>query len=215
LSTTLNVNLAGGVRNAGTPLWNLRRTAFRVAYWIARANNNTDGPFVAPPTGTLATEWGPSPGDRRHRYQLSLNTQALKNLNATLSVNGNTGTPYNITTGFDTNNDSLFNDRPLGGGRNSARTTSQATVSANVSYSLGLGAPTVGRAVQEGHREGLGDRGGTATGRYRMVFTLSVNNLTNRSNFSGFSGIQTSPFFLTPTTVQNPRKVDLGVSLRF
>ena len=43
-----------------------------------------------------------------------------------------------------------------------------------------------------------------------MVFTLSVNNLTNRSNFSGFSGIQTSPFFLTPTSVQNPRKVDLG-----
>ena len=49
----------------------------------------------------------------------------------------------------------------------------------------------------------------------RMVFTLSVNNLTNRPNFSGFSGIQTSPFFMTPTSVQNPRKIDIGVSLRF
>jgi hypothetical protein len=215
LSTTLNVNLAGGVRNAGTPLWNLRRTTFRVTYWIARANNNSDGPFVAPPSGTLATEWGPSPGDRRHRYQLSLNSQALKNMNATLSLGGNSGTPYNITTGFDNNNDSLFNDRPLGVGRNSARTTAMATVSAHVSYSLGLGTPAVARAVQEGHREGGGDRGAQPAGRYRMVFSLSVNNLTNRSNFSGFSGIQTSPFFLTPTSVQNPRKVDLGVSMRF
>src|SRR6266550_506929 len=81
LSATLNVNLAGGVRNAGTPRWNLRRTTVRVSYWIARANNNFDGPFVAPPSGTLATEWGPSANDRRHRYQLGVNSQALRNLN--------------------------------------------------------------------------------------------------------------------------------------
>jgi len=219
LSTTLNVNFAGGVRNAGSARWNPRRTTLRIAYWIARANNNFDGPFVVPPSGTLATEWAPSPGDRRHRYQVALNTQALRNMNASLSVGGNTGTPYNITTGFDNNNDSLFNDRPAGVGRNSARTSSQATVSANLSYALSLGTASVARAVQE--RPGGGDRGGDRgdrgpiAGRYRLVFTLSVNNLTNRANYSGFSGIQTSPFFLTPTSVQNPRKVDLGVSVRF
>ena len=215
LSTTVNVNLAGGVRNAGTARWNPRRTTFRVSYWIARANNNFDGAFVAPPTGSLATEWGPSPGDRRHRYQVGVNSQALKNLNAGLTLNGNTGTPYNITTGFDTNNDSLFNDRPAGLSRNGARASSQATVSANVSYAIGLGTAASLKALQEGHRDGGGERAGTPGGRYRMVITLSVNNLTNRSNFSGFSGIQTSPFFRTPTSVSNPRKVDLGVSIRF
>jgi hypothetical protein len=215
LSTTLNVNFAGGVRNAGTPRWNPRRTTVRLAYWIARANNNSDGPFVAPPSGTLATEWGPSQNDRRHRYQVSLNSQALKNMNASLSVGGNTGTPYNVTTGFDDNNDSLFNDRPAAVGRNSARTSSQATVSANLSYSMSLGTASVARAVQEGRREGGGDRGNPIAGGYRVVFMLSVNNLTNRSNFTGFSGVRTSQFFLTPTSVQNPRKVDLGVSLRF
>jgi hypothetical protein len=137
-------------------------------------------------------------------------------LNASLSVGGNTGTPYNVTTGFDTNNDSLFNDRPAGIGRNSVRTSSQATVAANLSYSLALGAPAGARAAMQ-ERQGGGDRGdrGPAAGRYRLVFQLSVNNLTNRSNFSGFSGVQTSPFFLTPTSVQNPRKVDVGVSIRF
>ena len=214
LSTTINVNFAGGVRNAGTPRWNLRRTTLRFAYWIARANNNSDGPFVVPPSGALATEWAPTVEDRRHRYQVALNTQALKNLNASLTLAAATGRPYNITSGFDDNNDSIFNDRPAGVGRNSARTTSQATVSGTLSYSLALGGGDGARAAAQ-ERQGGGDRGGQAAGRYRLVFQLSVNNLINRPNFSGFSGIQTSPFFLTPTSVQNPRKVDLGISLRF
>ena len=214
LSATMNLNVAGGVRNAGTPRWDVRRTTLRLVYWIVRANNNVDGPFVVPPSGALATEWAPAPNDRRHRYQVALNTQALKNLNASLTLGGNTGTPYNITTGFDDNNDSIFNDRPAGVGRNAARTSSQATVSGTLSYSLALGGADASRgAAQE--RQGGGDRGGQAGGRYRLVFQASVNNLINRPNFSGFSGIRTSPFFLTPTSVQNPRKVDLGVSLRF
>jgi hypothetical protein len=213
LSTTLNVNFAGGTRNAGTALWNPRRTTLRLAYWIARANNNFDGPFVVPPGGSLDTEWAPSPGDRRHRYAIAVNSQALRNLNASVTLAGNTGTPYNITTGFDDNNDSLFNDRPAGVGRNSVRTSSQATVSANLSYSIGVGGTATPRALQEGGRGG--DRTAPAAGRYRLVFMAAVNNLTNRTNFSGFSGIQTSPFFLTPTAAQNPRKVDIGVGLRF
>jgi hypothetical protein len=84
-----------------------------------------------------------------------------------------------------------------------------------VQYALSLGAATASRAVQDRREGDRGDRAAQVAGRYRMVFTLSVNNLTNRSNFSGFSGIRTSPFFLTPTSVTNPRKVDLGVSLRF
>ena len=217
LSTTLNVNLAGGVRNTAAALWNLRRTTFRVTYWIARANNDFDGPFVVPPSGSLDAEWAAAPGDRRHRYQVSLNSQALKNLNASFSLGGNTGTPYNITTGFDNNDDSLFNDRPAGVGRNSARTSAQATVTANLTYSIALGAASGQPRAQE--RPGGGERGDRAGqaggGRYRLVLTLAVNNLTNRPNFSGFSGIQTSPFFLTPTSVMNPRKIDFGIGLRF
>jgi hypothetical protein len=215
LSTTLSVNLAGGVRNTAAALWNPRRTTFRITYWIARANNNVDGPFVVPPSGTLVTEWAPSAGDRRHRYQLSVNSQAVKNLNASLSLGGNTGTPYNITTGFDDNNDSIFNDRPIGVGRNSARTSAQATVTANLTYSIGIGAPGGTRAQERPGGGERGDRGGQTAGRYRLVLTLAVNNLTNRPNFSGFSGIRTSPFFLTPTSVMNPRKIDFGLGIRF
>ena len=213
LAATMNLNFAGGIRNAGARLWNPRRTTLRIAYWIALANNNFDGPFVVPPSGTLATEWGPSLNDRRHRYQIALNSQALKNLNASFTLGGNTGTPYPITTGFDENNDSIFNDRPLGVSRNSARTSAQATVTANLTYSIGLGTPAAPRAQE---RQG-GERGSGASpsGRYRLVLTLAANNLTNRSNFTGYSGIRTSPFYLEPTSVSNPRKIDVGVGLRF
>jgi hypothetical protein len=32
---------------------------------------------------------------------------------------------------------------------------------------------------------------------------------------TGFSGIVTSPFFMTATGVQNPRKVDIGMNISF
>jgi len=39
--------------------------------------------------------------------------------------------------------------------------------------------------------------------------------LTNHANLTGFSGIVTSPFFMQPTAVQNPRRVDVGMNVAF
>jgi hypothetical protein len=122
---------------------------------------------------------------------------------------------YNITTGFDDNDDSIFNDRPAGVGRNAARTTDQITITGNLTYSIALGVPAGARAQERPGGE-RGDRGGAqGAGRYRLVFTAAVNNLANRANFSGFSGIRTSLFYLTPTSVTNPRKFEFGIGLRF
>ena len=67
--------------------------------------------------------------------------------------------------------------------------------------------------AQEGNR---GDRAAVQTpGRYRLVFMLQAQNLTNRSNYVGFSGVMTSPFFQQATAVANPRKIDIGMSFRF
>ena len=58
-------------------------------------------------------------------------------------------------------------------------------------------------------------RPGPAAQRYRASLYVSINNLTNHANLSGFSGVMTSPFFMTATSVQNPRKVDLGFNIAF
>src|SRR5215218_5634431 len=102
-------------------------------------------------------------------------------------------------TGFDDNGDGLLNDRPAGVGIWSLRSSPLWTVSGRATYNIPIGAaaPQAGPA------------------RYRASLFVNVNNLTNHANLGGFSGIQTSRFYRTATSVQNPRKVDLGLNLSF
>lgn len=203
----ININFAGGIRNATQARWNPRRTVIRFNYRYHRGYNNSDGAFSVPPTGSLADQWAPASGDTIHRLRGSVSTQALRNLNAQISLDANSGSPYTITTGFDDNGDSIFNDRPLLTPRNSARLPWRATMSANLSYTIGIGAQ---RPADGG---GGGGRGG---GRSKGVtFNVSVNNLTNRANYTGFSGVMTSQYFMQATSVANPRQVDFSVRFGF
>src|SRR5262245_9932383 len=68
----------------------------------------------------LASEWGRSTNDQRHRISGSLNLRAPWNLTFSFNQLGwNSGRPYNITTGTDLNGDGSNNDRPDGTARNS------------------------------------------------------------------------------------------------
>ena len=51
--------------------------------------------------------------------------------------------------------------------------------------------------------------------RYKLSINVSATNLTNRPNYTGYSGVLTSPFFMTPTAVSNPRKVDVSLGVSF
>jgi carboxypeptidase family protein len=190
LATNVTINLTPPGRAAGESFFNWRRTTFRVSYTVARSLNNTDGAFSVPASGTLSTEWAAAGGDRRHRATFSINTQAFKHLSANISVAGSTGTPYTITTGLDENGDLLFNDRPAGTGRNSVRTTSQWTPSANLTYTV-------------------------PAESFELSINVSIANLTNHTNYSGFSGVKTSPFFLHPTSASGPRRIDFGMNISF
>ena len=202
----LSINFAGGLRNANVARWNPMRTVLRLNYRYRRAHNDTDGAFSVPPTGSLDDQWSYASSDTRHRLRASASTQTLRNLNAQVSWDANSGAPYTITTGSDDNGDSIFNDRPPATPRNSVRLPWRSTLSANVSYTIPIGAPAA---------EGGGGRGGPRGGGRQRGITLnmSISNLTNRANYSGFSGVMTSQYFLQPTSVSNPRQVD--VSLRF
>ena len=208
-----SINFAGGVRNANTAKWNPLRTVIRFNYRYRRAYNNTDGAFSVSPSGSLDDQWSYASSDTRHRMRGSVSTQALQNLNAQVSWDGNAGSPYTITTGTDDNGDSIFNDRPLFVPRNSARLPWRSTLAANVSYTIPLGA-------SGGEGRGGGGRGGPRGrgpgGRQRgITINVQVNNLTNRANYSGFSGVMTSPYFMQATSVSNPRQVDLTLRFNF
>ncbi|MBE3098607.1 MAG: hypothetical protein IMZ44_15940 [Planctomycetes bacterium] len=137
-----------------------------------------------------------------------------------LTIRGSTGTPYTIRTGRDDNGDLLFNDRPAGVGRNTVRTTGQWDAYGNFSYTIGFGKKKIpgGTGISfiptaSGPQVTAIDRGNVA--RYRLVFSLYVQNLTNHANYIGYSGLMTSPFFLKPTAVQGVRTLSLSANLSF
>ncbi|MEP6784083.1 MAG: TonB-dependent receptor, partial [Acidobacteriota bacterium] len=211
----ININFAGGDRTAGQPRWNPRRTVLRLNYRYRRTFNNSDGAFIPSPTGSLDAEWAPSSSDTRHRWRGSVSTQALKNFSGQLSLDSNSGGPYTVTTGFDDNGDSLFNDRPILLPRNSERLPWRTTLSANLSYLIPFGGTSAGGPGGGGRGDG-GGRGGLGGGAQRgITLILSLQNLTNHDNFVGYSGVMTSAYFLEPTSVANPRQIDFAVRFSF
>jgi hypothetical protein len=223
------------------PRLNWKRTTVFANYTLSSLQNNTDGPFSPPPTGTLATEWGPANGgsgssganipgviafggapttvDVRHRLNVSVNNQVVRNFVLSLGVNTTSAPPYTLLTGVDTNADGIFNDRPAGVGRNTLRASGQVTMSMFAGYNFAFGhsaaplPPGIGvfgsGAAAQVRSVDLGPA------RYRLQFFVQAQNLTNEANYLGYSGTLTSPFFGQPTTVSAMRKIDFGVNLAF
>lgn len=198
-----------------------RGLSIYAAYYLASARSNTEGAFGVPASGTPATEWGPADSDIRHRVAMSLYSSAIKNLAASISILTSTGAPYTMRLSNDPNADGLFNDRLAGVGRNTLRSPSQWNINGSFTYSVGLSRPTApslpGITISSSGPGGVG--AGSAEGaqapRHRLMINVTVNNLTNRANYKGYSGIIGGPFFMKPTAVDGVRRVELSVGFVF
>jgi hypothetical protein len=218
LNLTANPGALLPIANAASaPLVNWKRTTVFFNYTIASLRNNTDGAFSLAPLGNQEFEWGPANGDIRQRLNISVNNQIVKNLLISINLNGTSGTPYSIRTGRDENGDLVFNDRPLGIGRNTERGASHWTINTMFGYGFAFGKAPGGPPVV-----GVIAGGGAPVvqsidlgPRYRLQFFVQTQNLANRANYVGYSGTQTSPFFGRPTSVAGTRKVETGLNFSF
>jgi hypothetical protein len=150
----------------------------------------------------------------------------ITNLSVSVNARAQSGLPYNITTGRDDNRDGLFSDRPDGTPRNSARAAAQWDLGGRVSYAWGFGTRSQGGGMGGGTTVVIGGGGGggamapgfgggAADKRFRIEVYASAQNLLNRANYVGYSGVMTSQLFGQPTSVMNPRKVQLGIRFGF
>ena len=221
VSVSSFISLAAPSPALSQPRFNWKRTTFNANYSAGRSENNTDGAFSLPASGSPAGEWGETAGEiRHHRLNVGVNTSMVKNLNANLSFNASTGTPYTLTTGRDDNGDLVFNDRPAGVGRNTLWTPGQWTLNSNLSYQISVGKRTVSNP---GGITGISITNGVPTiltngqppPRYRLGIFASMQNLTNHANYTGFSGVMTSDVFRQATSVLGTRKVDIGINFSF
>ena len=228
LSTNMSISLGVPTPAMQQARWNWRRGSIFSSYTLATQRSNSDGAFSVPFTGSPEGEWGPANNDTRHRLNASFNTQALKNMNMSLSFNYNSANPYTIRTGFDDNADLIFNDRPAGVTRNTARGDAMWNTSANVSYTIPFGKRPAAAPPSGGGGGGTtvihaGDMmimraaapGGSGAARYRINLSVGVQNLTNRVNHTGWNGNMASSFFGQSTSVGSPRKINVGVSFSF
>jgi hypothetical protein len=211
----------GGPAASSGPRFSWRRgLSLSGFYNWSRTHDNTEGAFAIPVSTDLDDEWGPSNFDRRHNAHVTVTSSALRNFTARLTVGGSSAPPLTIRTGIDDNGDLVFNDRPAGVGRNSARTKGTLNSSANFGYSFTLGKKqvTTGGGVQVmGSPAGLTVNPSAAqpVPRYRLNLNVSIQNLLNEPVYAGFSGVMTSPFFLQPTSASGVRRVTFNMNVSF
>jgi outer membrane receptor for ferrienterochelin and colicin len=217
-----------------------RRISMFLNYTLAKAENDGDSATSLPASNTLATEWGPSRNDIRHRLFAMFNTPLPKGFRTTVNVRYQSSAPYTISTGFDNNGDGLINDRPAGVSRNSTRGDGQFNADLRLGWTKAFGPPREprgpggggfggpggggpGRGPGGGGRGPGGGGGGMDGGsinpenrRYALEIFAQANNVLNTVNYTAYSFVQSSAAtFGQPILAAAPRRVELGMRIQF
>lgn len=165
-------------------------------------------------------DWGPSGQDIRHQFQIQGMTPLPFGFRAQTQLSVQSGPAYNMTTGRDDNGDGVINDRPAGVSRNSLRgegywNIGQFRLMRQIAF--GSRGQTAPRNAQQGggNRGGGGGFNNNSNARYSVELFLNAQNPLNRVINTGYSGNLSSPSFGLPTNVQQARRVNFGMSLRF
>jgi hypothetical protein len=175
-------------------------------YTFSKSMDDARGMFSLPANNyDLRPEYGRSDYDRRHRFNLISICHLPWDFRAGTIVSMNSGIPYNITTGFDNNGDTVPNDRPLGISRNTGAGPGYASVDFHLSKRITFAkneSKDGGARPAEKHASGrlsnLGEGRREGHGRWLEV-GIDAFNVFNRVNFKNFVGVQTSRFSSTPT----------------
>ena len=143
----------------------------------------------------LAGEWGRADYDYRHRLNVlgSITPGMRFNLGVALSVSS--GAPYTATTGRDDNRDGLANDRPAGVPRNSLTGPGNLGLDVRGSRDFYLGSKREKGAV--------------------LTPGVDAFNVLNKTNFAGYVGNLSSPFFGKAVAANPSRRLQLSLRLRF
>jgi hypothetical protein len=193
-------------------------------YFFMKNTNEADGPFSLPvDSSNLRAERGPASGDVHHFFSAFASKKLKRGFGISGIINASSAQPYNITTGFDNNLDTVINDRPTGVGRNSGRGKGRWEIGSRLSWGTDFGPEQKqgpGMQVKMVRMGGGGEAsapsiGAPSTKRFRLEFYLQAFNLFNHTNLQNFSGVQTSPFFGQATSAQGPRRMEVGTRFNF
>ncbi|MEW6126205.1 MAG: TonB-dependent receptor [Acidobacteriota bacterium] len=193
-------------------------------YFYMKAINETDSPFSLPANNAdLRAERGPAAYDTRHHLFAMFNYQFPGAIRIGTILQASSAAPYNITTGFDNNGDSVSNDRPASVGRNSARGAARFDMGMRLGWGFGFGKPKEAaggpqvKIIRSNDSDILGGMGGTGgiNKRWRGELYVQAYNIFNHPNRINFTGVQTSPFYGQATAALPGRRIESGIRFSF
>ena len=191
------------------------------SYGFTRAMQDTDDLYSVPAdSANLAAEWGAAPVPQ-HRVSFGGSINLPDDYAIYPFVTWTSALPFNITSGNDTNLDSVFTDRPsfAQAGQAGAVATPFGVFNPNprpgeavIPRNFGIG-PTNFTFDVTAAKTFVAYKGLTPSS-HRATILLSVSNLLNHTNYAPFNGVLTSPFFGTANRALNKRRVTLSAALR-
>ncbi len=200
-------------------------------YVLSHNRNDGDGPLSLPADSRIPGEWGPARDDVTHRFSLFGNIDLRWNLRLGVNLRAESAPPFNITTGFDDNGDTIFTDRPAGVARNSGRGDGFADLGLRLGWRLGFGPQRTQTGGGPGGRGGGGPQGtmrrggggdgpmmmggGAGDRRYGVELYVQAFNVLNTTNLTNFNGVESSPLFGQPNSARPPRRLELGTRFNF
>ncbi len=170
-----------------------------IQYTLGRAYNNTGGINSRPANNyDLTGEWSRADFDERHRFNLLGTIKAGEWFNLGMTLALTSGRPYSLTTGRDDNRDNLANDRPAGVPRNSLQGPRAATLDVRWAKEFRL------KETKKKDDEGPA-----------ITIAVAAFNVLNRTNYAGFVGNLSSPFFGLPVASRPARRTQLTLGFKF
>jgi hypothetical protein len=180
---------------------------------------DTDDLYSVPAdSSNLAAEWGPAPVPQ-HRVSFGGTINLPRSFAVYPFITWTSALPFNITSGNDTNLDSVFTDRPslAQAGQAGAVATPFGLFNPNprpgealVPRNFGIG-PTLFTVDVTASKTFVWDQASS----HRTTISVSVSNLLNHTNYAPFNGVLTSSFFGTANRALNKRRVTLSARYDF
>jgi len=172
-------------------------------YTLSRTTDDTNGLFALPANNyDLRPELGRAVFDQRHRFAYAGTLELPRGFRAGLLLMLASGKPFDISTGLDDNHDTVANDRPPEGTRNTGQGPGLAELDLRLTKLFSVPRPF------KGFNQSKNDSPNLET-------SIDLFNALNHTNFDDFIGVRSSPFFGRANSALPARAIQLSIRYRF